>query len=421
MKKDIMAKVIDRGGVMKRLLNNEISQKTAALHLNRSERQIRRLYGKYKVGGLNSLIHGNYGKPSSRKIVQETELKAIEWLKEYGPDFGSTFAQEKLVEYMEIKVSVGTVRNWQKSHGLLKRKHKINKPVFNRRERKTHFGHMVQIDGSPHDWFQGRSPECMLLTAIDDATGRIVARFESGETTEGLMRLMWQYVEQYGIPHIAYTDQGGPYKIHINNQEKDRMTQFHRALHELTVKLIHANSPQAKGRVERNHRTNQDRLIKEMGLRKISTMKDANRYLQEEYLPQFNKRFTVAPARSQDIHKPAKRFNLNNIFSIHEKRIVQNDGVIQFDKQLYQITKNRIYARPKSVITIKKHLNGTMTFWLGSVELGVEPIVQRTQIAPQKPSIVKGQKPVSKASRYWNDNMYVPPRLRKEIFAEKQK
>lgn len=406
---------------MKRLTNDEISQSVAALHLDLSVRQIRRIYRKYKAIGANGLIHGNRGKRSPRKTSQEIELKAIDWLKERGPDFGPTFAQEKLIEYVGIKVSVSTVRNWQKAHGLLKRKHKISKPVFNRRERKANFGHMVQIDGSPHDWFQGRGPRCNLLTSIDDATGRIVARFAAGETTMDLMRLMWQYVEQFGIPHMAYTDHGGPYKVNVNNQEKDKMTQLHRALHELGVKVIHANSPQAKGRVERNHGTNQDRLVKEMGLRNISSIDEANRYLQEEYLPWFNTRFVVEPARCENIHKSAKGFNLNNIFSVHEKRIVQNDGTIQFEKQLYQITKNRIHARPKSVVTIRLHLDGTKTFWLGPIELGAEPIIQPPQITTKEGPVAKDPKPVSKASKRWNSGIYVPPRLREEVYQKQAK
>jgi hypothetical protein len=415
MRKDIMAKLIERGAVMKRLSDKEISQEVAALHLDRSVRQIRRMYKKYREFGSNGLIHGNYGRPSRQKKPQEMELKAVEWLKEHGPDFGSTFAQEKLIEYLGIGVSVSTVKNWQKTHGLLKRKHRTNKPVFNRRERKLHFGHMVQIDGSPHDWFQGRRSHCTLLTAIDDATGKIVARFAEEETTIDLMRLMWRYVEQFGIPHMAYTDHGGPYKVNINNAEKDKMTQLHRALDELKVKMIHANSPQAKGRVERNHGTNQDRLVKEMGLRKISTIDEANRYLEEEYLPWFNKRFAVAPARCEDIHRPIRKFNLHNVFSIHEKRIMQNDGIIQFEKQLYQVTKNRSYAQPKSIVTIRLHLDGSKTFWSGPIELGIELVSKRPQVTSKTPPVDTKQRRVSKASRHWNDGKYLPYRLRSEV------
>jgi transposase len=412
MQKDTMAKLIERGAIMERLAKKEITQTMAAFQLDISTRQIRRLYGRYKAEGSNGLIHKNYGRQSPRKSPKEIELNAVAWLKEYGPDFGSTFAQEKLAEYVGIKVSVSTVRNWQRAHGLLKQKHKADKQQFKRRERKQYFGQMVQIDGSPHDWFSGRGPRCMLLTAIDDATGTIMARFASGETTEDLMRLMWQYIELYGIPHVAYTDHGGPYKVNINNQERDKMTQLHRALHELGMELIHANSPQAKGRVERNHQTNQDRLVKELTLRNISTIEEANRYLLEEYLHQFNKRFVVAPARAADVHKSAKKFDLSTIFSIQEKRIVQNDGVVQFNKQLYQITKNRIYTRAKTVVTIKRHLDGSTSIWTGSIQLGFEIIAQRVKEPAKTPPAATKQRKVTQSSRDWNNGVYTPPRLR---------
>jgi hypothetical protein len=410
MTKDNMAKLIERGIVIKRIEAKETTQQIGSLQLGLSIRQVRRLCKRYRTEGVQGLTHKNFGRPNGRKVSQETELQAIAWLQEHGTDFGSTFAQEKLKEYLGIDVSVGTVRTWRIRNGIFKPRRRSDKKQFKRRERKHYFGIMVQVDGSPHDWFEGRRERCTLLTAIDDATGIIHAQFAQEETTVDLMRLMWQYIDKYGRPHIVYSDHGGPYKVSTGNADGHKKTQLGRALSELGIEIINANSPQAKGRVERNHSTNQDRLIKEMRLRNISTIEAANRYLQEEYLPQFNTRFVVKPAKSHDAHRAAKHFNLNQIFSIQEKRIVQNDGIVQFENLLLQITKNRIYAKAKSTVTVRVHLDGKITLWMDTIKLGYEQVASRPIAQP----VVKNanlRAPVSLASMAWNQGLWVPNNL----------
>lgn len=402
-----MGKLIERGATIKCLEKKKITQKVASLRIGVSERHIRRLYKRYKEGGAEALIHKNWGKPSSRKLSTEIESQAIDWLKEHGPDFGSTFAQEKLAEYLNIHVSVSTVRTWRIRNGIFRPGRKKSK-IYKRRERKQFFGVMLQIDGSPHDWFEGRGERCFLLTVIDDATGCIFAQFAPHETTADLMKLLWKYLKMYGRPHMVYSDQGGAYKVHIGNHEGNKKTQLGRALDELGIELIHANSPQAKGRVERNHETHQDRLIKEMRLRNISTIEVANKYLEEEYIPQFNQRFTVKPAKAKDVHRSIRGFDLNRIFSIQEERVVQNDGIIHFEKSLIQITKNRIYAQSKSKVLIRAHLNGTITLWAGAIQLGFEYIQNRPEQIASDPI----QRPTSKASRAWNKGIYMPYKLK---------
>lgn len=414
MDKDAMAKLIGRGIVLERIQKGSLTQKEAGDELNLTERQIRRIYKRYISEGVPGLIHKNTGKASPRKLPETLELQAIDWLREHGPDFGSTFGQEKLEEYIGIKVSVGTIRSWRIKHGLHAPRSKRLKKQFKRRERKSLFGTMVQIDGSPHDWFEGRRGSCVLLTAIDDATGKIVARFAEEEETKELMILMRTYIKKYGIPRMAYTDHGGPYKVNVGNADGSKMTQLGRAFHQLGIELIHANSPQAKGRVERNHETNQDRLAKEMRLRGISTIEDANKYLEDDYLPGFNRRFVVEPANNKDGHRSLNGLNLENILCIENKRVVQNDGIVQFEKRIFQITKNRVYAPPKSTISVRQHLDGAISIWAKNVQLEYEELksmpIKETVLMPKNRK--DNFRPASQTGRNWNNGIYTPYKLK---------
>jgi hypothetical protein len=383
--------------------------------LNITERQVRRLKKRYAAEGALGLIHKNCGKCSPRKIAEEIELKAMAWLQEHGPDFGSTFAKEKLEEYLGIKVSVGTTRNWQIKHKLHVPRNKRATKQFKRRQRKALFGVMLQVDGSPHDWFEGRAPICSLLTAIDDATGKIVARFAEQEETKDLMILMRTYIKKYGRPLSVYTDHGGPYKVNIGNPEGIKMTQLGMVFEKLGIEHIHANSPQAKGRVERNHGTNQDRLIKEMRLRSICTIEAANKYLEEEYLPDFNRRFVVEPANTQDAHRSLRGLNLDNVFCLEEKRVVQNDGVIQFENHIFQVTKNRIYAQAKSSIMVRTHLNESITLWAKNIQLGYEELKAMPSKKTKSVACNNDKKPrtASNADRNWcNGTAYTTHKLK---------
>lgn len=402
-----MGKLIERGAVIKQAKEKKITQKVASIQLGLSERQIRRIIKRYKEEGSDGLIHRNKGKPSRKKLPKEIEAKAIEWLRENGPDFGPTFAQEKLIEYLDIMLSVSTVRSLLIQHCLHKPRKKKTKS-FIRRERKHYFGALLQCDGSDHDWFENRADRCVLLTVIDDATGRIEARFSKGESTQGLMMLMRDYVTKYGRPQALYTDHGGPYKVNVGNALGDKKTQLGLALSQLDIRLIYANSPQAKGRIERNHAIHQDRLVKELRLHNISTIESANQYLKDTYLPNFNKQFTVSPANEQNVHRPINGFNMNMIFSIQEKRTMQNDGVVQFRTSLFQVTKNRIYVKPKAKVTVRTHLDGTITLWAGSKQLGYEVIKKKSPKHKKLKTICTIIRKPSNASKAWNQYRYVP-------------
>jgi hypothetical protein len=414
MNKDTMAKLIERGAVLERLKKGNLKQKDAGDELRLSERQIRRIYKRYLSEGVSGLIHKNIGKTSTRKFPEALEHQAIDWLRDHGPDFGSTFGREKLEEYLGIKVSVGTLRKWRMNHGLHVPRSRGLKKQFKRRERKSLFGSMVQIDGSPHNWFEGRRGKCALLTAIDDATGNIVARFAEEEETRDLMILMRTYIKKYGIPRMAYTDHGGPYKVNVGNADGTKKTQLERAFYQLGIELVHANSPQAKGRVERNHGTNQDRLIKEMRLRGISTIEDANNYLENEYLPDFNRRFVVKPAHNKDGHRPLNGLNLENFLCLEKKRVVQNDGIIQFEKRLFQITKNRIYAQPKSTVLVRQHLDGSISLWSKDIQLEYEELKSMPikAMADSPKTCNNSFQPASQTARNWNNKFYTPYKLK---------
>lgn len=401
-----MARNIERVAVLKNLSSGHMTQAMAALQLNLSVRQIRRIQKKYIEGGAIKLLHQNMGKPNSRKISSEIEQKAIAWIRLNGSDFGPTFAQEKLIEYLDISVSVGTIRGWLIKNGILKTRRKPNRQQFERRKRKAFFGIMLQVDGSNHDWFEGRGEKCTLLTAIDDATGIITARFAEGESTFDLMLLFKQYIELYGRPHMVYADHYSAYKINVGNADGDKKTQLGRSLDDLGIELVFANSPQAKGRIERNHGTHQDRLVKEMRLRGISTIDAANRYLEEEYISQFNNKFAVKPAHARDAHRSKKGFDLDMIFTIKEKRIMQNDGIVQYKNMLFQITKNRIYVKPKQNVLIREHLDGSLSFWIDAIRLGYEQIDEKPIIHKEEIKKIRLPRTATAANRRWNQETF---------------
>lgn len=404
MHKDIMAKHIERVAIITNLTTGIITQKVAALQLNLSTRQIRRMKKKYTSEGAIGLLHQNQGRPNSQKKSPEIENQVINWIKENGADFGATFAQEKIKEYLKIDLSVGTIRTWLIRHKMLHIRRKPNRQQFERRQRKAYFGLMLQVDGSRHDWFEGRAEWCTLLTCIDDATGKILARFATGETSKDLMILFKDYISLYGRPHSVYSDHGGAYKVNTGNAEGYKKTQLGRALDELGIELIFANSPQAKGRVERNHGTHQDRLVKEMRLRGISSIGEANHYLNEEYIQKFNQQFSVKPAKSEDVHRSIKGFNIDKIFTIQEERVVQNDGIVQYKNMIFQITKNRIFVKSKTKILICEHLDGQTTLWIDAINLGYKKISQRPiAIKIEKTRTTNPPKKPSPASLLWNN------------------
>ncbi len=335
-------KEVKRLKVVQSAIEKRTTQKMAAVMLGRSERQIRRLVKAVREKGEAGIIHGARGRPSPRRFRYELREKVLSLYRERYPDFGPTLAAEKLLERDGIKISDETLRKWLLEAGLWQKRRKSS--IHRRwRKRKECFGEMVQIDGSHHDWLEGRGPKLVLMGYIDDATSAAYGRFYDYEGTMPAMDSFQRYVQKNGLPMIAYVDKHTTYKSpkKLTEWEKiegpEPLSQFERALKELGVELIHALSPQAKGRIERLFGVFQDRLIKEMRLREIKTKDAANEFL-EEYLPRYNERFQVCPAHEADAHvKLPPNFDLDKYLCIKTRRSVRNDNTLAHDGKLYQI------------------------------------------------------------------------------------
>lgn len=397
------AKEIKQVSIFEQLQRKEISQKNAAILMGLSERQVRRKLKSFKSQGLVGLAHKNRGNIGKNRWDQKQEALAIELLRSDWVGFGPTFTAEKLQEYHGIKVSRETLRNAMIKHGLWAvnaRKIQHRK----RRERKACFGIMIQLDGSPHDWFEGRGQKCTLLVFIDDATSKIVwLEFAESESLEAVTQSTRNYFEYYGIPNLFYVDYGSVFSVNTNNPDREKITQYERMMKELGVKMIHARSPQAKGRVERSNKTHQDRLVKELRLRNISNIDEANVFLHEDYMERHNLKFAKAPADSTNVHRSAKNINLDTIMCVKEERILNNDFTIVFNKRIFQLEEEqRTIIRPKNHITVNAHMNGAITLSIRKTELNFKELSIRPQTSIKEKEL-KEHKPYkpSKNSRRW--------------------
>ena len=354
-----------RSEVMRLYVDGYIKQKEAGKRMGLSVRQVRRLAKGYRRNGCHALVHGNRGKPSNRKLREETKNKAITLVKQKYPDFGPTFAAEKLAENDAITVSTETLRQWMIEAGIWTpkcKRHQRNHPM---RERRPRIGELVQIDGSPHDWFEGRAPKCTLIVFIDDATSQLLdLQFAPSETTQAYMTSLRRYIERYGRPVALYSDRHSIFTVNAEEPiSGEQITQFGRALKTLDIEGIKANSPQAKGRVERANQTLQDRLIKEMRLAGISDMEAGNTFVME-YMQKHNDQFAVTAASEENAHRPSIHSDeeLDLIFSIHQKRKLTKDLSLQYDNTVYQLQIKGIgYAMRGAEVTVCEDFDGKVT------------------------------------------------------------
>ena len=326
--------------VVQEAIAGQITQVMAAQVLRLSERQVRRLVKGVRAGGETGIIHKARGRVSNRQIASEVKARALTAYKEIYAGFGPTLAVEKLKEREGLEIGRETLRKWLTQEGLWSRRRK-GSAHRRRRERKECLGQMVQMDGSHHDWLEGRGPKMVLMGYIDDATGNVFGRFYDYEGTIPAMDSFSGYARKYGLPQSVYLDKHPTYKSTSPAKEEeleDRpMSQFERALTELGVTVIHANSPQAKGRVERLFGTLQDRLVKEMRLKGIADQEEANIFL-KSFLPAFNKKFRVAATGRADMHMPLpKGLNLNDFLCIKTNRVVKRDNTVPLNGRLFQI------------------------------------------------------------------------------------
>jgi len=373
-------KELRRVHVMQQVIERKLTQVAAREILDLTDRQIRRLVGRVRTEGERGLIHRSRGKPSNRGIAPSVKAKALRlYAQQYG-DFGPTLAAEKLGERDGLAVSEETLRGWLLAAGVTHFRRR-KRPHRQWRERKAHVGELVQLDGSQHPWFEDRGPACVLMSYIDDATGRVFARFYPYEGTVPALDSFRQYVRHSGLPQALYTDKHATYKSPAEPTIEEQLagqapqSQFERALAELGVDLIHAHSPQAKGRVERLFKTLQDRLVKELRLAGISTLDAANAFL-AHWLPLYNRRFAVAPRGTANLHRPRPTAReLDRILCQKTVRRLRNDFTVAHNGALYQIDDQIRAAR----VTVAEHLKGRLRIWHHDRALAFHRIGARPQ------------------------------------------
>lgn len=350
--------------VMSLVLKGERTQAEAARLLRRSVRQVRRLQRALEARGDRAVVHGLRGRRSNRAVDKSERRQALDLYRSHYAGFGPTLAAEKLWESHELSVSVEGLRQWLLSEGLWKRQRRRDRHR-SRRVRRACFGEMVQADASEHDWLEGRGPILTLVGIIDDATGRIMARFHQAETTAAYMDVLGRWLGKHGRPLSWYCDQHSIFRAESKLLGEDKpipvLTQFSRALAEFQIERILANSPQAKGRIERLWGTAQDRLVKELRLAKASTLEEANAVLEKVFIPWFNRHCTVKPASENDAHRPLGRgHDLWAILSHQEQRMVANDYTIRFENQVYQLLPPAWPGERGGAVIVEKRLDGSM-------------------------------------------------------------
>lgn len=319
--------------VLHRVKRGELTVVAASELMGLSVRQSRRVWKRFKASGDAGLVHGLRGRSSNRRFDEEFRSRVVKRHQERYADFGPTLACEKLAED-GLTLSPNSLTALLKERNLWQRRRRRGRHR-KRRERRACFGMLVQMDGSHHEWFEGRARKCVLMVLIDDATNRTYARFYEAETTEAAFDLFRRWGERHGLPRAVYVDRHGIYR---DEEHPEKPTQFGRAMKELGVELILAHSPQAKGRVERRHAVFQDRLVKELRLRKIDDKVQANAFLESRFLEDLNRRYAVKPAREADLHRPVtSEMKLAEVLCHQEPRVVGQDWCVRWKNRWLQI------------------------------------------------------------------------------------
>jgi len=333
------AQELSRAEVMHRVKLGTLTQAEAARCLRLSVRQIKRLWRAYRRDGARGLISRKRGRPSNNKLNTNFGARVVQLVKARYPDFGPTLAREKLAELHGLHLGLETLRQIMLAHGLWTSRKQRTLIVHALRQRRPCFGELIQIDGSPHAWLEDRGPRCTLLVFVDDATGKLMhLRFVKAETTAAYFAATRIYLQCYGKPLAFYSDRLGIFRVNEPGPGAGK-TQFARALAELDIELICANSPQAKGRVERANQTLQDRLIKELRLRNAATLDDANAFL-PRFLLDYNRRFAKTPLSPHDAHRPLQPTdNLERCLTHLSHRVLSKTLTLQYGNALYQVLK----------------------------------------------------------------------------------
>ena len=385
--------------VIRKTIDKVITQKDASEVIGLSLRQVQRMVARVRLEGDKGIVHKSRGRASNRAISGTTRRKALTIFKTTYHDFGPTLASEKLFERDKIKINDETLRLWLREEGIPYKERK-KRPHRAWRERKPCFGQMIQMDGSHHAWLEDRGPWCVFMGYIDDATGIPFGRFYTSEGTNPAMDSLRRYIERYGIPQSVYLDNHTTYKSPKKQSIEDELnnevalSQFERAAKELGINVIHADSPQAKGRVERLFKTFQDRLVKDLRLEKIKTIDGANDHL-KVFLPKYAKRFSVIARKTDDLHRPIPDgMDLSGILCIKTVRALKNDFTVAHNRKLYQILDN---VRTKKLV-VEDRLDGSVVIRHKDSALRFKDIVIRRK-----------KEPVKKAYEFKLKRVYLPP------------
>lgn len=399
---------VRRAGVLKRVKAEELTQVEAAEMLGMSYRQVKRLYGRYLTGGAKALVHRSAGRASNRARPAEERKRVLRLVRKHyaggpGERFGPTLAAEHLQEDHGDTVDAETLRRWMLAEGLWTRERK-RRPYRQRRERRAHFGELVQMDGSFEAWLEDRGPRGCLIHMVDDATSTSLGTFDEEETTWGVADTLRAWVMEYGIPRALYVDWKSVYHSAPTARQKQEgivpISQFGRMCEKLGIKLIGANSAQAKGRVERGHGTHQDRLIKKMRLKKISSYEAADAFLADGYLAQHNAKYAVAAREKADYHLGIPpRLDLNQVFCLEEERIVSPDWVVQYGQRWLQIEGDgqKVRVDRGATVIVREHRDGTLSLWLNRTRLRWHEIPERPHkaVPPPKRHVVVRRPPAA--------------------------
>lgn len=419
--------------VLSQVREGKMRLSEAAGLLGLSYRQCQRLVGRLKEQGDAGLVHRSRGKPSSRRLSEAFRQSVLALYRKSYVDFGPTHAAETMLKRDGVQVHAETLRLWLIQAGVWQVRQRRERH-HTWRPRKACFGEMVQLDGSVHDWFESRGPRCFLMVMVDDATGHTLCLFAEEETTWAAIDVLERWVRRFGVPASLYvdgktvylTDRAPTLQEELAGQEP--LTRFGLACQKLGIRLVHAHSPQAKGRVERKNGVLQERLIKEMRLEGISDIAAANAFLTERFLPAFNAKFAV-PARSPaDAHQPVESvmpgLDLRSVFCLEEQRTLANDGTLRYHNQWLQVLNSRQQPRPKpgTKLTVQEWRDGSLHVLLGRWP-DVKPLQARLLEGPPlrarapKLALAAAAKPTSSHPKpaedhYWRVAAKLPPELR---------
>jgi transposase len=376
--------------IVKQTYEGKITKKEAAKLLDMSARQVKRICKRMRQEGDQAVLHKNRGRKSNRSIARSIKERVVRLCREKYKGFGPTLACEQLLKNEKIEISDETLRLWLIENKLPYGKRK-ERPHRQWRERKKHFGEMLQMDGSHHDWLNGRGPKMVLMGYVDDATSRAFGKFYEYEGTMPALDGLIGYIKNSGIPCSVYLDKHRTYKGFEKMKWADELdgdtaeSQFQKALRTLRIAVVHANSPQAKGRIERFFRTLQDRLVKEMDLLNISTLDEANRYL-STYLREHNRKFGVVPESDVDLHRPVGNLCIEDFLCIKTRRYVRNDFTVFHNGRVYQI-ETRI--RAKWVVVLER-TDGTTYLWNRDQQLPFHEIDRKIYLRKRAEEVKEG-------------------------------